>query len=197
MGVEMQMTWRISPFNPPTAARRPEVANRGHPVVEHGVVGQVGVFPRACACVAAHHVKGRVDASVADDHLTAVAEVVDGPSDAHVNALVGLLAPHVAVVEIVARATVFKRRHVQGHGPSCADGVSVAGHAVVDGGVRLQVVLGDSDDLTLDHQVTHLHVVGRWGVLGRNRRLGTVVDVEHSMRRHGCFYPRVGGELRA
>ena len=177
---------------------RPEVSNRGHSVVEHGVVGQVGVLPRACAGVAAHHVKGRVDASVTDDHLTAVSKVVDGrPTDAHVfNALVRLLAPHLTVVKIVARAAVFERRHVQRHGPSCADGVSIAGHAVVDGGVRLQVVLGDPDDLTLHHQVTHLHVVGRWGVLGRNGRLGTVVDVEHGMRRHGCFHPRVGGKLR-
>ena len=142
--------------------------------------------------------KGRVNASVADDHLTAVSKVVDRrPTDAHVfNALIRLLAPHLAVVKIVARAAVFERRHVQGHGPGCADGISVTGHAVVDGGVRLQVVLGDPDDLTLHHQITHLHVVGRWGVLGGNRRLGTVVDVEHGMRRHGCFHPRVGGELR-
>ena len=183
---------------PPHCGAWPEVAHRGHPVVEHRVVGQVGVFPRACSRIATHHVKGRVDSGMADDHLTAVSQMVDGrPTDAHVfNALIGLLVPHVAVVEVVARAAVFERRHVQGHGPGSTDSVSIACHPVVDGGVGLQVVLCDADHLTLHHEVTHLHVVGRWGVLRRNRGFRTVVDVEHGVRRHGGFHPRMCGKLR-
>ena len=174
----------------------PKVAH-GVAVVEDGVVRQIRIFPRACAGVTAHHVEGRVDACVADDDFSAVTQVVDGrPANADVfDAFVWLLAPTASVVEIVASASVLKRRHVQAHGPSRADCRTIARHAVVNGCVGLQVVLGDADDLTFNHQIARLHVVVNEVVGPIDGRLRAVIDVQDRVGRHGGFHPLVDRDL--
>ena len=175
----------------------PKVAHRGA-VVEKRIVRKGVVVPRTGACIAAHHVESRFNAGMADDHFTAVAHVVDRrPTDADVfHTLVGLLAPHVAVKEVVAGAAVLKRADVQAHDPCGAHRRFVARHAVVDGGVGLKVVLGQAQHLTLDDEVARLNVVCAGEVLGVHRRFRTVIDVQHRVGGHGRLHSCREGDLR-
>ena len=147
-----------------------------------------GVFaPSTSSGITPRHVERCIYARVADNHLTTARGVHDGrPSDADgLHTFIGDFAPSCAVVEVVTGSAVIEWGQFQAHGPSGRNRICSTGHAVINGRVRLKVVLGIADDLALNYKVAVLDVFDVRVRLALQRLLRTVREVSNRMAWHG------------
>ena len=156
-------------------------------LTDFNVAGNGGFAPSTSSSITPRHVERCIDARVADNNLTTTRGMHDRwPSDTDgLHTFVGDFAPSGAVVEIVTGSAVAEWGQFKAHGPSGRNRICSTGHAVINGRVRLKVVLGVADDLTLNDQVAVLDVFDVRVRLALQRLLRTVREVGNRMGWHG------------
>ena len=161
------------------------------------VAGHRGFTPCTVTGVAPCHVQRRINARVANNDFATTRCMHDGwPSDANgLYTFVSDLAPRCTIVEVVTRTAVAERRQLEAHGPSCRNCIRSTSHAVIDGSVRLKIVLGVADDLALYDKVTVLDVLDVRVRLTLQRLLRTVREVGNRMGLHRCGHTQRWREL--